>query len=119
LSAIEDWVDKRDVPDLFGPHLFGMLGLDQLSKFWKRFIHVLNMGGGTYSDHTNRYYIHLEGFMRGCDFHVIIESTWNGAQFENKFQVWADKRHNYSREAFEKVIEALRAPPKGRGKGYL
>jgi len=119
LFSEEDWVDKRDVPDLFGPHHIGVLGLDQLAKFWKRFMHLLNTGGGMYNDHTNRYYIHLEGFTPGCHFHVIIASSWNGANFENEFQIWADKRHGYSREAFEKVIEALRAPSKGRGKGYL
>jgi len=119
LSAIEDWVDKRDVPDLFGPHHYGVLGLDQLAKFWKRFNHLLNKDGGMYNDHTNRYYVFLEGFVPQCHFQVIIASLWNGATFENKFEIWADKRHGYSPEAFEKVIDALRAPAKGRGKGYL
>lgn len=102
----EDWMDKREVPDLFH-HRHGMLTLADLASFWKRFAHVLNKGRGCWSDHTNCHEFHVEASVPGCNFHVHVESYWDGSDFHNRFIVWADKRLNFNSETFEEIIKEL------------
>jgi diadenosine tetraphosphate (Ap4A) HIT family hydrolase len=103
----EDWMNKREVPDLFPSHRYGMLTLGDLASFWKRFAHILSKRRGSWTDHTNCHQFHIEATVPGCHFHVDVESYWDGSDFHNKFIVWADKRLNFNSERFEEIIKEL------------
>jgi hypothetical protein len=103
----EDWVDKREVPDLFPRFRQGFLTLADLASFWKRFAHVLNKGRSCWTDHSRCHSFHVEATVPGCNFHVDVKSYWDGSDFHNKFIVWADKRLNFNSERFEEIIKDL------------